>query len=679
MDLPVQNIVSEVDLKPTDALLPLFETVVNAIVSLKQTKDVDKQEKKIQIQITRGELPQNTITSDVKTIRSLKIIDNGNGFTDANLKSYQTAYSHHNKAFGCKGIGRFTILAAFDEINISSTYKEGQAWKYREFKFDPINEVTIVSAHESLSTVRKTIVELSGCHNRTIRDYTALPALKIAEEIMRHCLIYYLSDDLPLIEVLDLENSEIAVVNDLYKQVSKDRERTFILNGQSFKCYITKTEKNNNRKNHYIHYCANSRVVGLGRNIGKVNSIFSYPLIENGKMYYLDIYVVAEYLNKKVYHARNGFSIPQQIENGLFITEEAGSELCFDNIEKKLADLLAIEYDDFVKAMQDRNIKELKNYISLKAPRYRRFINREDILNSIPPNLSDDKKEEALYKISFNEKKNIDRKIQGFIDKGEINRENIEAIKKELVEKTAYDADNLSEYMIRRKAIIDLFTRFLEADQNGKYKLEEDIHNLIFPMGVTEREITYESHNLWLLDERFATYTFIASDKPITSISQNKSRKEPDLLMIDRPPMFDNPISFAPEHSGEISSMVVFEFKRPGQVAHQKSKADYRWEFSELIEGYFDDFLYGDSKKNYRGSQVVVRKETPKFGYVIVDIIPEQLEIYNIGKGYRKTPFGTFYKIYPDLNMHIEVLRFSQLIQAVEKRHTPFFDKLFKS
>jgi hypothetical protein len=678
MDLPVQNIVSEVDLKPIDALLPLFETVVNAIVSLKQTKDLNKDEKRIQVQIIRGEFPQSTIISDIKTIQSLKVIDNGNGFTDANFKSFQTAYSRHNKAFGCKGIGRFTVLAAFEEINISSTFREGDIWKYREFKFDPINEVTVINVKESRDSTRKTIVELSCCHNETIKKHTALSVSKIAEEIMRHCLIYYLCDDLPLIEVLDLENAEIALVNDLYKQVSKDRERNFTVGNESFKCYITRTEKVNNRKNNYIHYCANSRVVGIGRNIGKVNSIFSYPLIENGKGYYLDIYVVSEYLNKKVYHARNGFTIPQQRENGLFNHEEIASELCFDNIEKELAALLANEYDDFVKTMQDRNIKELKDYISLKAPRYRRYIGREDILNSIPPNLSDDKKEEALYKISFNEKKSIDQKIQGFIDKGEINRENIEAIKKELVEKTAYDADNLSEYMIRRKAIIDLFSRFLEADQNGKYKLEEDIHNLIFPMGVTDREVTYDSHNLWLLDERFATYTFIASDKPITSISQNKSRKEPDLLMIDRPPMFDNPISFAPEHSGEISSMVVFEFKRPGEIAHQKNKGDYRWEFSELIEGYYDDFLYGNSKKNYRGSQVVVRKETPKFGYVIVDIIPEQLEVYNIGKGYRKTPFGTFYKIYPDLNMHIEVLRFSQLIQAVEKRHTPFFDKLFK-
>lgn len=674
MNLPVQNIVSEVDLKPSDALLPLFETIANAVISLKQTRDMMGQERKIIVQIFRGESPSGLNVTRHKTISAIKIIDNGEGFTDENLKSYQTAYSHKNKDFGCKGVGRFTILAAFYEIRISSNYKQKNEWRFRELKFDPINEVTILKEQDSEEHIRQTIVQLIGCHNQVIKDYTALSIDEIAASIMEHCLIYYLCNDLPTIQIIDIESNESTIVNDLYKQVSKERERQFSIGKNIFDCYITKTAKVHNRKNHYIHYCANSRVVGNGKNISKVNSIFSYPIIESGHAFCLDVYIVSEYLNKKVYNSRNGFSIPQEIENGFFVNDGL---LSFNEIEENIAKLLVSEYDDFVKATQDRNIKELKNYIQANAPRYRRFLNREDILNSIPPNLPDDKKEELLYKIAFNEKRKIDQKIQGFIDKCEISKENIEVIKNELIEKTAYDADSLSEYMIQRKAIIDLFKRFLEADQHGKYKLEEDIHNLIFPRGVTDREINYDSHNLWLLDERFATYTFIASDMPITAFSQNKSRKEPDLLLADSPPMFNNPICFAPELSGEISSMVIFEFKRPGEIAHQKNKSDYRWEFSQLIEKYFDEFLYGDNKKNYRGSQVMIRKETPKFGFVIVDVIPERLEAYNIGKGYRKTPFGSFYKIYPELNMHIEVLRFCQLIEAVEKRHTPFFDKLF--
>ncbi|MEZ4847498.1 MAG: hypothetical protein R3B93_02450 [Bacteroidia bacterium] len=225
--------------------------------------------------------------------------------------------------------------------------------------------------------------------------------------------------------------------------------------------------------------------------------------------------------------------------------------------------------------------------------------------------------------------------------------------------------------MTRRKAIIDLFEKFLDADEEGNYKLEEDVHNLIFPMGLTNSQLNYENHNLWLLDERFISYKFIASDKAISSFSQIKSRKEPDLTL------FDNPISFGDKSSGEVNYMVIFEFKRPGEVAHQKRKNDFRWEFSELIEPYFEEFLYNPVKKNHKGNQVIIKNTTPKFGFVIVDVIPSPLETYNKNKGWKKTPFGTFFKIEPEINLHIEVMTFRKLLEFSKKRHNPFFDKLF--
>lgn len=196
---------------------------------------------------------------------------------------------------------------------------------------------------------------------------------------------------------------------------------------------------------------------------------------------------------------------------------------------------------------------------------------------------------------------------------------------------------------------------------------------------MTSKDVDYESHNLWLLDERFAQYHFVASDLPIGRFSQIKSRKEPDLLVVSDADesIFGKPISFAQERAGEVSSMVIFEFKRPGEVAHQKKSTDFRWEFSELVEPYFDDFMFSPVKKNWTGNQVVVKASTPKHGFVIVDVIPPQLEEYNRTKGWKKTPFGTFYKINGDNNLHIEVITFQQLIVAVEKRHAPFFDKLF--
>ncbi|MDB5089690.1 MAG: hypothetical protein JWR09_3684 [Mucilaginibacter sp.] len=672
MIVPVQNIVETVDLTPKDALLPLFECVVNSIISLMQS---DISDKEIQIKIKRGDSPQQIQLDGIQTIKSIVVTDNGIGFNNSNFLSFETPFSKINRAYGCKGIGRFTILAAFRELYVKSNFQENGEWKYREFKCDSDTEVTPIILKDSESQIPKTSIELIDCFNPIIKDKTAISIAEISQEIMHHCLIYYLSGQMPTIRIFDADNNTGEVINDLFEQVSKEKERTFQVGTHSFRAYITKVLKENNRKNHYIYYCANSRVVGQPKSIGKVNSLFSYPIIQGGKAYFLEVYIVSDYLNAKNYKTRNGFAIPQEKENNLF--QDQG-QVSFDEVELALVNVLEEEYDDHIKEASLKSQTELQNYIDEKAPRYKSLRNNPDILKTIPPNLTDDKKEEHLYRISYQARKTVEGKLQDFINNKQINEETIQKIKKDIQEKTAYDVDSLADYMMRRKAIIDLFDKFLEADSEGKYKLEEDIHNIIFPLGFNNEEVAYEMHNLWLLDERFLTYKFIASDKSITSFSQKKSSKEPDLICLaDKPMMFDNPISFGDKSNGELNSMVIFEFKRPGEIAHQKNKGDYRWEFSELIEPYFDDFLYSTDKKNYKGKHVIIKRETPKFGFVIIDVLPPLLEQFNIDKGWEKTPFGTFYKMESKKNLHIEVMTFSKLLEYAKNRHMPFFDKLF--
>ncbi|MFV0420161.1 MAG: hypothetical protein ACK5KT_15710 [Dysgonomonas sp.] len=671
MIVPVENIVDAVDLTPNDALLPMYECIVNSIISLKKA-NIPLEDRKIQIKLVRGDTPTESNINNIRTIKDIIITDNGQGFTDENYSSYETPFSKVNKSFGCKGVGRFTALAAFERIEVESNYYENDKWYYREFDFDAQNEITKKQFHQSEIQQNKTTTRLLNCFNRVIKDKTAKSTEEVASSIMNHCLVYYLCNDFPHIEILDFNDNdcEVVIINELFDKVSKERERDFRVDKYDyfFKAYIIKTEKTRNRKNNYIHYCANSREVGNGRNIGTINSLFNFPLTINQIPYFIDVYIVSDYLDNNAYSSRNGFKIPVEKSNGLF----DDNKLSFQEIEEELSLILEDEYNDFIKEARNLNLKSIENYVIHYAPRYRSLLRNKELIKSIPFGLTDDKKEEYLYKISYEERKRVEGEIRKFIyNKQQIDENSIEAIKNQIKDKTSYGADSLADYMIRRKAIIDLFDKLLEADEKGDYKLEEDIHNFIFPMGLTSDNLQYESHNLWLLDERFVNYHFIASDKPITSISQKKSRKEPDLLM------FNNPICFGENNIGEITSMVIFEFKRPGEIAHQKNKTDYRWEFSELIEIYFDDFLYKDDKKNYKGRPVIVEKTTPKFGYIIVDVIPKKLEEYNRDKGWEKTPFGSFYKIIGGINLHIEVLTFQQLAKYARLRHNPFFDKLF--
>lgn len=673
MIVPVENIVETVDLTADDVLLPMMECIVNSVISLQQSEN-PADEKTIQVKIIRGVSPQQTNIENIKTIDSIIITDNGIGFNSKNYKSFETPFSKINKEFGCKGIGRFTVLAAFENLKARSNYFENKEWHYREFDFNSKDELKPVEFKISDKKESKTTIELSNCFNDIIREKSALSLVHISEKIMEHCLIYYLNDSLPSIVVYDQEGKEAEYINDLFARVSKEKERTFTVKNNPFKIYITKTPKEGNRKNNYVYYCANSRVVGNPKNIKNFNSLFNYPISKNGNLYFLDVYVVSEFLNQKVFSTRNGFNIPKENENLLFKNSQL---VTFQDIEEKLTEVLEDEYDQFVKESKIKSQKQIESYIINNAPRYRSFLKNPSILDSIPPNLSEDKLEEHLYKISYSARKKVENHIEKFISEKQISEESIENIKADIREKTAYDIDSLADYMTRRKAIILLFEKFLDADEEGRYKLEEDVHNIIFPMGLTNDQTSYENHNLWLLDERFINYKFIASDKSITSVSQKKSSKEPDLLLTDNPEMFDNPISFGNRSAGEVNSMVIFEFKRPGDIAHQKNKGDYRWQFSDLVEPYFDEFLYKQNKKNYKGNQVIITENTPKFGFIVLDVIPPLLAKFNEGKGWKKTPFGTYYKIQSELNMHIEVMTFRKLLDIAQNRHSAFFDKLF--
>lgn len=686
MELLVKYYVDSIDLNRSEVMLPLYESIINSIISLNK---VDREDKRIDIFIERESLPElpDLFGKAPNYIKNITIVDNGEGFTTSNYKSFCIPYSPVNKQYGCKGIGRFTILAMFREIHVISIYQENLKWWRREFKFSAENEIFDSTNVELLegSHTAQTKITLSDCYNEELRKSTAKNADEIAKGIMEHCFIYYLCNTLPSINIVEksANNDKNASLNimDYFLRDAKDKERDVMLGNEHFHLYVLKSGKTTSRKNNYVTLCANSRAVGAKRNMADYDSLYAYPINEDNEARFLDIYVVSKFLDNRVNNARTAFKIQEKKESFFDLGNEY-EEITIEDIMRAITTEVSSMYESYAKATKERNIKETENYIKTCAPQYRSFLFRSDVLDAMPPNLTDDKKEEYLHKIAYNENKKINSKIEEFINLREVNEEKIKEIITTIKSKTAYDTDALTDYVFRRKAIINLFEKMLDAREDGKYELESMIHNLIFPMGLTNRNLSYQYHNLWLLDDRLSTFKFIASDKAITSYSQIKSSHEPDLIMIDNEEnLVDSRISFGDKDAGEVGMLVIFEFKRPGDTAHQKNKGDFRWEFSELVEEYFDDFMYGTEKqkKNYRGNVVKVTSDTPKFGYVVMDEMPNQLIDFNIHKGWRRTPYKSFYKINPDLNLHIEAITFQDLLRNANARNNPFFDHLFTS
>ena len=88
----------------SEALLPLFEAVVNSIQAIEERGNLSSGE--IEVRVVREE--QGTLGDlDESGITGFSVTDNGIGFNQLNYESFETSDSIHKQALGGKGVGRF--------------------------------------------------------------------------------------------------------------------------------------------------------------------------------------------------------------------------------------------------------------------------------------------------------------------------------------------------------------------------------------------------------------------------------------------------------------------------------------------------------------------------------------------------------------------------------------------
>ncbi len=664
--------VDEISLKPTEYLLPLFEGVVNSLISFKQNKNKDGY---IKIRIFRHKLPQQealfgTIEKVFNPIKAFEIEDNAAGFTDKNFKSFNTAYSEEYARYGCKGVGRFTVLACFKDIKVKSIFKEEENFFEREFDFNVEDEVTPKDGNLKLlsnPTTVKTTVTINDLRLKFL-EKSRQSIQEIAGELIDHCLLYFLSASAPTIEIQDIQNDEKLVLNDIVKTViTFDTPEVAFRPKDGKEAFNVYCLKNLSSKMHRLKLCANNRQVGKSKNLSEVSPGFGVPFTDNNETkYFVDVYVTSDYLDRKVNSLRNSFNFPDEDENVLF--EEEFSEKA---IHSFLKEKLEEAYTEKVESAISNNIKRIHNYINNpKKPRlqYRGLLRRPEILRTVPGNLSDEKLDEHLYKARFDLDRQLTKSLDQALKKRKI--EDVEAysstITNILNQEAEFAKDQLADCLVRRKSILKVFKRMLELDSSDEYKLEKDIHNLIFTMGENSENVKYDDHNLWLLDERLAFHSYVASDKTISSLPllDSDSRKEPDVTI------FDFPWAYSDDPK-RINSLVIFEFKRPGRDMFNESDKNLD---SQVVE-YFKK-LSASRAKDYKGNYLQIQDNTPKFGYVICSLHKDLID-YNVKwNDFKETPYGSLYKLVPSVNLHVEVMNYGQLIEFSEKKHHAFFKEL---
>lgn len=644
----------------SEALLPVFEAVINSIHAIEDRKYIERGEIRIKIIRERG------IQTDITNIESINdniskesiitgfdITDNGIGFTPENFDSFETSDSTYKLDRGGKGVGRFSWLKAFDKVEIESTYsgKEGKK-KFRRFNFS-IDDIIDNHVNNDIdaNTPQKTTVHLIGFKEKYRSDKSAYRKIEtIAQRILEHYLTYYIGEIAPIIIVED--DNESIYLDRLFSKVKNYISTENIeIYGHNICIYHIKLYSTH-EKEHQIVYCADKREV-ISEKLDKFLGTSAH-FDEADKKFIYSVYVSGDYLDSHVNISRRDFNLPK---GGINTSLNGDKLFSLDVIRDAVIEKSKKYLSDYLVIIQERKKEKIAEHIvsypSLRSvPHY-----CPEVIDEIEVNSSPEKINEVLYKFKGQSELKIKKDAEKLLKTQAESIKEIEGECKELSDRISdFQKDDLVQYLIKRKMIIDLVEKKLQINKSDKYQPESIIHDILFPRSTSSDQLLYEDHNLWIIDENLAYHQYAASDKRLCDISTSDSETRPDIIIFD-----DN-------HDNHIANISIIELKRPQRDTLDQSP----------IEQMINVIREIQNKKIRRGNgrDINVDKSTKYNCFAICDIndsIKKDAETRDLTQ--LKGNLG-YYGYNRQFNAFIEVLAYDQLINDVKKRHKAFFEKL---
>jgi hypothetical protein len=464
---------------------------------------------------------------------SLKITDNGEGFTKERYGKFCELMNVEKDDDTHKGVGRLVYLYYFDKIKVLSKYNK----KQRTFTYD--NDF---DDHKS-----------------------DMQEIDIKEDTQE--------------TIITFENCSLERLNS-YNTICPEHMRTAILHKFYPILYLLK--KNN--KSIEINLKLDIKTVKKGQQIGKRETRISLSdiLTLNIEEVNLDM---LEMFNQSEVH----YSIKRQdcITDPLLITA-----LCIDNRTYDLSDVISVEnlqgYDSVFllnSTAFNGQTDPSREFLTFNDKRTVIKLFRDKISEIIQREIPSIKNRKEATEASLN--KTYPHLI-GYFEKDEIGvidrAKSIENAQdkfirdqKEILEATTLDekkydkalelsSRSLTEYVLYREKIIDRVKNITKENS------EEELHNLILPKGTVLRDNTDLSNiyqnNLWLLDDKYMTYNTAMSNKSMKDIiseitqkvSNEKDTTAPDIAII----FSDNPKD---DKNEDIKvDVVIVELKKRGII-----------------------------------------------------------------------------------------------------------------
>ena len=530
----------------TKFLQPLYEAIINSLEANATHIKINLQE-------------ENNLFNDLHSeITGFSIEDNGEAFNEKNVKAFNTLWTDNKRNIGCKGSGRFTWLKVFEKISITSFVKETQKQVNINFDLEYDRKVEEIPAKVNEN---KTIINFSKVNNEFCY-YNSKKKLvdkrEIADpNIIKNKIINYLLIKLFLMKKdkkdfridISCKHTTVSIIpDDIPNLLKKDFTIFSDINDVEYNFqiyYLVKKDLLNSKK---MYFCANYRST---KEIDDDSLGFSCPLPNKDSFIML---LCSEYFEGKDNDSRSEFDKLSNVK-----TANDDVPLLISDITKEAKKQMQLILKELYPELTDLNNKAVIEAIE-EAPYLANFIKEDTELIKSPKSLITN----AVKKFNESKVKFQKQFCEALESKNITSEKFIDAVEKINI----IAAAELGEYILYRENIIKALEQAL-VNYDSKEKF---VHDILMPMktsSISEDSNKHLLSNLWLIDDKFMTYSYAASDLTVKKIGDEIEQRNDTKYKITHRP--DLTIFF--NRKGINKDAIMVEFKGPHADIDEKNKS----------------------------------------------------------------------------------------------------------
>ena len=578
-------------------------------------------------------------------ITGFKITDNGDGFTRKNVTAFSELWTKNKISIGCKGSGRFTWLAVFSSVKIDSYLKDDL--KHISFVFNNYFNDDSIQIEDFQTEENQTSIVFSGVTNKFYDANSHLDKRfecnldLIKSDLLTNIytkLFWMKESNRDFTIVLKYLNDELTITDDDLPLVVTERVNiTSDIDDKQYNFDLHYRFIDDGNHDIQIWLCTKDR------SVSKVsNSDFGlFSNLPNDMSGYF--FISSDYFNDKTDDSRS--DMPDFFKAK---TPNLDIKIIYQQIvdvfKEKIEGIVLNKFPE-VNKTNEQVIEEAKKL----APHLIPFMNFDNFV------LADSKEIiKTAKKAHESLSQEYEDRMEEQLESGDVGSDSF----RDAIDGVSISAAvELGRYIYSREKIIDALKKTIESETS----LEKNVHDLIVPQKKIlnkNAKDKIELSNLWLLDDKFMSFSLVSSDNTILKAKKETGTNSPNIgNVFDRPDLllfFNN--------QENVTDFVVVELKGPNADIDELTKA--------LTE----------TPRNIRLVRENFKETNMAFGYIIAKITSEfvyMLETMSYKRLFTNEKQDKMFYIFNEgTSSHIYVLDYDTIVADARARNSTFLSIL---